>query len=268
MKRRLLLPLAIVAACVVDTTTRTFDPQTGRVLNEQSVRIKIDAVAVTTPGAAVKIGDGYARDTNRPFDVLDTNGDGKPDLARDNTTGKYYKITGWEEVQQRASNPRDLPAGVVDLYRNNPTQPINEWPRLDGTALCAATGFRQITEAGSGSYTLKNVLVYEFLPTTNPLESFVSVGIRQSSDWAFEDVQKHPNLRYEFLGSAPATSQGEHFLVLHLEGTLLDVARYMVANGTEKFWLRTVPGPEIVFFSRGDSIEFFIGGVSAGIVPL
>lgn len=269
MKRPAILLSLLVAACVVDTTTRTFDPQTGRVLNEQSTRIKVDAVAITTPGTAIKIGDGYARETGRPFDVLDTNSDGIPDVARDNTTGKYYKITGWEPLQQRNTQPRGLPLMALDIYRNDPVQPMNEWPRLDGPTLCARTGFRDITRTGDGTYTLKNVLVYDFFPLANLLNSPTRVGIRQSSDWAFADVQRHPNLRYEILGAAPTgTMDGEHFLVMHLEGTLLDVARYMAENGTQKFWLRSVPGMEICFFNRGDSVEFFINGASAGIAPL
>lgn len=266
MKR--LLPLALViSACVVDTTTRTFDPQTGHVLNEQSVRIKVDAVAVTTPGTAVKIGDGYARDTGRPFDLLDTNGDGTPDLARDNNTGKYYKITGWELLQQRQSTPH-APSFVVDLYRNDPFAPLLESPRLDGPTLCDRAGFTKITQAGSGDYTLKNVLVYEFLPVSNLLDSFVSVGIRQSSDWAFADVEQHPSLRYEFLAAEPTASRGEHFMVLHVEGKLIDVARYLADNGTQKFFLRSIMGPEVVFVNRGDTVEFFVNDVSVGVAPL
>jgi hypothetical protein len=270
MTRLLLLTLlALVAACSITATWRTFDPETGEVTGEFLIRITIDPTEVRTPGLMVKVGEATTPDGGR-FEAYDQDGDDKPDLGKDTTTGKFYRITSVEPMNQRRSSP--TPMFLVEVLRQDPIAPINDLPLIDGPTLCEMTGFNAITRAGGGTYDLDNaLLVYgiEF-DGASPLKSWTSIGLRQSSDWPMADAQSFRRLKYEILGSGPAAgATGPHFLVTHVEGPLVEVILWLIQNRVNTFrWTAANGGQQIGFACQGQFVDIDINGARVARIPL
>lgn len=270
---RLLYGAALVfAACAVEGHLRTFDPETGRLLSDHYFKVEIEATEVRLPsGVLVKVGDATDRSTNVTYEVYDSNDDGSPDLARDPATNKFYKLSGWQELDgQRMSSSAHF---LCDVYRNDPSVRLSSYTGpYTGDHLLELDGSNAVTRAGGGETRMKNTIVYDFTPAADPLDSMVRIGIRQSSAWKLPDFTGFPDLRYEIL-AAPSPDKKPWLLVAHVEGPLWQVALWMVQRGTLKFWFKTPAqmAPEAnVMFERDPNVtgqvNFFVNDKPVGSV--
>ncbi|MCB0328060.1 MAG: hypothetical protein KDD70_00310 [Bdellovibrionales bacterium] len=236
--------LAAVAACTFSSNVEKVENPDGSKKTTEKVDIKIDPIEVQGPLWGVKIGTGTHPETGRRFDVMDTDGDDTPDLLKDEKTGKFYKIVSITPSSGASSFVAPtLPQYDVVPYENNVSSPIKYFNTdMTATELHKRFGMDQVNAAlplpagGQGNFTLQNAILYQINPMPNIVDSVVELSIVQSSIWQLEDVRNHPNVRYELLGLAPQdweTSPGVY--LMHLEGSFMDVARYLADNGTTEF---------------------------------
>jgi hypothetical protein len=256
----LLLLLVLVAACTFTAHSRTWDPETGKQLTDEFVNIKLGDVSVRTPKIAVSIGFGVT--DNIRFEMFDSNGDGKPDLAKDPTSGKMYEIKEIVPVPS-GGRLRDLP---IVLHRNDPSVPLTNNPPYCAEKLHDQFGFDDLSEDTNGETYMRNrVIVYDVTPGLSPLDTIVRIGVRTSTDIGFARLQDFPDLRYELLNSMPEDSAMPTFLVAHVEGPWWRIALWMAASGTKRFWYRGLgsdPADALGFEVVGDNgekITFFVG---------
>ena len=224
MKRLFAYTLALgVVACSFSAHARTWDPTTGNILTDHLVTITIQDVAVSTPGAVVKVGTAVNTPTGQAFELYDRDGDGEPDLGKNPLTGKFYEIVSIKQ--------EDGPQPEVVLHRNDVSTPILDLPKHTGNDMLNAWGSNALTASGGGTSQHLNVLVFDAVPGDCLDSSYVRVGIRQSSAWTMESFVNHPRVRYELL-MAESSDALPWAMVAHVEGSVRDVARWMIANGT------------------------------------
>ena len=234
MKKAILYALcAFLAACTVEAWSRTWSPE-GAKLTEHYVKIEFESMAVSAPGGTlVRLGDAWAGAEQKTYEVFDADGDGKPDYGRDPANNKFYKITGWTEIP--APNQRSAASFLVDVYRNDPLTPMPDNCPYSGQYILERDGSNAITRQHiPGTYQLRNLFLLDFVPAPNMLLSQCRIAVRMSSDWKIADFRKVPGLRYEMVPSKYRSGEPIAFAV-HIDGTLIDVLRWLVLCGTRKF---------------------------------
>ena len=269
---------AVVAACQYTKTTETWDPKTGNKVEVVTQRIKVDPQAlVDAPWGLVRLGKTYVEDLDKVVVEYDQNDDGKPDFV--SCGGKLYRVTEIKRVGNLTQGRWVTSRVLIREPGKHPTPRVTM--PLPAETYVRRFDYQKTLKPGSHVLTDSSITVHEaLLNSGNILESYVLLSRRRLMLWQTPSIIPCTGIRERITAAFPtgfpaAGSTSNIPLALddaaaticytqELEGTFIDLARYLVRGGTQSFEM-TVYGQRIEFSSKdGKTVTFVYNGRNLG----